>query len=180
LVRGSAFDLPFADATFDRVFTSHFYGHLEEHERDRFLIEARRVAPELIVLDAALHAGPERTEWQERELHDGTQWVVYKRFFSEETLIAELGGGEVLFTGTWFICVRKGAVTQPPDDGVRTTQITAAGTPPITTRPDSRATDERPGEPSTTFGQAPMNRGRPGARQSSATSTTDVWGMVGP
>jgi ubiquinone/menaquinone biosynthesis C-methylase UbiE len=106
LVQGSAFDLPFPDGSFDRVFTSHFYGHLEEHEREPFLAEARRVAPELIVLDAALHGGVERSEWQERELHDGTQWTVYKRFFSEETLLRELGRGTVLFSGTWFICVR--------------------------------------------------------------------------
>ena len=43
-----------SDGTFERVFTSHFYGHLEEHERVRFLAEARRVAPELVVVDAAL------------------------------------------------------------------------------------------------------------------------------
>ena len=80
--------------------------HLEEQERARFLIEARRVAPELIVLDAGLHEGSERAEWQERELTDQTRWVVYKRFFSVQTLLAELGGGEVLFSGTWFVCVR--------------------------------------------------------------------------
>jgi SAM-dependent methyltransferase len=107
LVHGSAFDLPFADASFDRIFTSHFYGHLEEHEREPFLAEARRVAPELIVLDAALHGGAERADRQERELSDGTQWIVYKRFFSEETLLRELGAGTVLFSGTWFICVRS-------------------------------------------------------------------------
>ena len=40
--------------SFDRVFTSHFYGHLEEDDRVAFLAEARRVAPELVVVDAAL------------------------------------------------------------------------------------------------------------------------------
>ncbi|MGH2445831.1 MAG: class I SAM-dependent methyltransferase [Candidatus Limnocylindria bacterium] len=106
-VQGSGLELPFPDASFDRVFTSHFYGHLEEHERDRFLAEARRVAPELVVLDAALHQGEPRDVWQDRELNDGTKWQVYKRFFSEDLLLAELGGGETLFFGTWFICVRS-------------------------------------------------------------------------
>lgn len=76
LVQGSGLSLPFPDASFDRVFTSHFYRHLEEHERGPFLSETRRVAPELIVLDAALHQGEPRDVWQDRELNDGTQWVV--------------------------------------------------------------------------------------------------------
>jgi len=107
LVQGSAFDLPFPDASFDRVFTSHFYGHLESHERGRFLAEARRVSPELVVLDAALHEGEPRDIWQERELNDGTRWHVFKRFFSDRLLLDELGGGETLFYGTWFVCVRS-------------------------------------------------------------------------
>src|SRR5918995_1359576 len=44
-VQSDALRLPFQDRTFERVFTSHFYGHLEEHERERFLAESRRVAP---------------------------------------------------------------------------------------------------------------------------------------
>lgn len=107
LVEGNGLKLPFPDASFDRVFTSHFYGHLEEHERDRFLTESRRVAPELVVLDAALHGGEPRDEWQERELSDGTRWAVFKRFFSEASLRAELGGGETLYSGAWFVCVRS-------------------------------------------------------------------------
>jgi ubiquinone/menaquinone biosynthesis C-methylase UbiE len=107
LVLGSGFELPFAGSSFDRVFTSHFYGHLDERERSRFLAEARRVAPELVVLDAALHEGEPRDVWQDRELNDGTRWKVYKRFFSDEQLLAEVGGGETLFSGTWFVCVRS-------------------------------------------------------------------------
>src|SRR5690242_3675051 len=33
VLRGEAVPLPFADGAFDRVFTSHFYGHLQEAER---------------------------------------------------------------------------------------------------------------------------------------------------
>jgi ubiquinone/menaquinone biosynthesis C-methylase UbiE len=103
---GDALDRPFEDGAFARVFTSHFYGHLEEDDRDRFVAEARRVAPELVVFDAALHGGEPRFEWQERVLNDGSRWSVYKRFFTGEGLLAELEGGEVLFEGRWFVLVR--------------------------------------------------------------------------
>jgi ubiquinone/menaquinone biosynthesis C-methylase UbiE len=104
-VRGDAVPLPFADDTFDRVFTGSFYGHLLEEERERFLAEARRVAPELVVLDAALRPGGVPEEWQERKLNDGSRHRVYKRFFTPEQLAAELGGGRVLHAGDWFVMV---------------------------------------------------------------------------
>jgi len=105
-VQGDAFALPFADGAFERVFTAHFYGHLEPEERLRFLAEADRVAPELVVCDAALRPDREREEMQERILEDGSVWHVYKRFFGAEELAAELGGGEVVFGGDWFVVVR--------------------------------------------------------------------------
>ena len=104
-VQGDGTTLPFEDASFDRVFTSHFYGHLEEGDRVKFLEEARRVAPELVVFDAALHEGEPRAEWQERVLNDGSRWSVYKRFFTADTLVEELGGGTVLFEGDWFVLI---------------------------------------------------------------------------
>ena len=106
-VRGDALALPFPDRSFDRVFTSHFYGHLETGERERFLAEARRVAPELVICDAALRADVEPEEWQERVLNDGSCWTVYKRYFVAEELARELGGGEVLHQGRWFVVVRS-------------------------------------------------------------------------
>ncbi len=105
-VQGDALDLPFADGDFERLFTSHFYGHLEEGDRERFLDEARRVATELVVFDAGLHDGEPRFEWQERLLKDGSRWEVYKRFFTGRQLLDELGGGGVLFEGRWFVLVR--------------------------------------------------------------------------
>jgi demethylmenaquinone methyltransferase/2-methoxy-6-polyprenyl-1,4-benzoquinol methylase len=105
-VQSDALRLPFADATFDRIFTSHFYGHLEEELRGRFLAEARRVAAELVVVDAAVRPDHERTELQERVLDDGSRWEVYKRYFEPDELAAELGGGETLFAGDWFVAVR--------------------------------------------------------------------------
>jgi SAM-dependent methyltransferase len=104
-MQGDAVPLPFPDGAFDRVFTGSFYGHLLDGERERFLAEARRVAPELIVLDARLREGGAPEEWQERKLDDGSRHRVYKRFFTPEGLAAELGGGRVLHAGQWFVMV---------------------------------------------------------------------------
>ncbi len=104
-VQGDGTELPFEDGSFERVFTSHFYGHLEGPARERFLEEARRVAPELVVFDAALQGGHARAEWQERVLSDGSRWTVYKRFFTAGGLLAELGGGRLLHEGHWFVLV---------------------------------------------------------------------------
>jgi ubiquinone/menaquinone biosynthesis C-methylase UbiE len=102
LVRADALDrLPFVDGAFERVFTGHFYGHLEPLARERFLAEARRLAPELVVVDSAGSG----EEWQERTLNDGTQWQVYKRWFAPEALLEELGGGRTLHDGRWFVAV---------------------------------------------------------------------------
>ena len=106
-VRGDALSLPFEDAAFERVFTAHFYGHLDPSQRGRFLREARRVAPELVVVDAALRPEVEPEEHQERILNDGSRWEVYKRYFSAGGLAEELGGGETLLAGRWFVAVRS-------------------------------------------------------------------------
>ena len=105
-VVGDALELPFEDGEFERVFTGHFYGHLAEPDRERFLAEARRVARELVVLDSAWHEGVGREEWQERLLKDGSRWRVYKRYFDPEELTRELGGGRTVFAGDWFVVVQ--------------------------------------------------------------------------
>jgi demethylmenaquinone methyltransferase/2-methoxy-6-polyprenyl-1,4-benzoquinol methylase len=105
-VQGDALDLPFDDGAFDRILTGHFYGHLDPEERARFLGEARRVAPELVVVDATVRDNHEIEEIQHRQLPDGTVWPVLKRYFTPASLLAELGGGEVLHAGPWFTVVR--------------------------------------------------------------------------
>ena len=105
-VHGDALSLPFADGEFDRVFTSYFYCHLHEPERERFVAEARRVAPELVVVGSIWKRGEERERWEERILNDGSRWTVYKRVFDPEQLAAELGDGRVLFAGNWFVVVQ--------------------------------------------------------------------------
>lgn len=106
---GDGLALPFAHGSFDRLVTGHFYGHLEEPDRLRFLVEARRVARELVVVDSALHEDAQPREWQERVLLDGSRWQVFKRYFTGEELAAELGGGEIHFEGRWFVVVRSPA-----------------------------------------------------------------------
>jgi ubiquinone/menaquinone biosynthesis C-methylase UbiE len=105
-VNADALPLPFGDDQFDRVFTGHFYGHLEGEARTRFLAEAARVARELVVADSAVRPDHEPEEWQERVLNDGSRHEVYKRYFTGEGLAEELGGGEVLHAGPWFVVVR--------------------------------------------------------------------------
>jgi ubiquinone/menaquinone biosynthesis C-methylase UbiE len=104
-----ALALPFDDGSFERLFTGHFYGHLEEEERVRFLAEARRVAKELVIVDSSVQHSPVAEELQPRVLKDGSRWEVFKRFFSGAMLAAELGGGETLFEGYWFVVVRSPA-----------------------------------------------------------------------
>ena len=106
-VHGDALSLPFEDGSFGRVFTAHFYGHLEGDDRRRFVAEARRLAPELVVVDSALREDVEPEERQERILNDGSRWEVYKRYFEPDALAEELGGGETLFAGRWFVAVRS-------------------------------------------------------------------------
>ncbi|MEA2172017.1 MAG: hypothetical protein QOF76_5317 [Solirubrobacteraceae bacterium] len=109
VLQGEGLPLPFADGAFERIFTSHFYGHLHPDERTAFVAEARRVAGELIVCDSHVRPGIPDEEWQGRVLEDGTRTQVYKRWFSGASLAAELGGGEILLDGEWFAVVSSAA-----------------------------------------------------------------------
>ncbi len=106
-VQGDALSLPFPDHGFERVCSGHFYGHLDERQRTAFLGEARRVAPELVLVDASRTHSAVDEEWSERRLLDGSRWEVYKRWFEPDALLEELGGGDVLHAGDWFVVVRS-------------------------------------------------------------------------
>jgi ubiquinone/menaquinone biosynthesis C-methylase UbiE len=104
-VHGEALPLPFADGSFERLITAHFYGHLEADHRVRFLEEAHRVASQLVIVDSAIRPDHDLEELQTRILNDGSRFQVYKRYFNGATLQRELGGGEVLHDGDWFVVV---------------------------------------------------------------------------
>jgi demethylmenaquinone methyltransferase/2-methoxy-6-polyprenyl-1,4-benzoquinol methylase len=106
-VRGDALALPFVADAFDRAVSGHFYGHLDTAQRETFLAEARRVAGELVIVDASRAHSEVDDEWSRRTLRDGSTWEVYKRWFTPAGLLEELGGGDVLHAGTWFVVVRS-------------------------------------------------------------------------
>jgi len=106
-VLGDGIELAFPNDAYDRIVTGHFYGHLDERQRLTFLENARRVAAELVVVDASREYAGVDEEWSKRQLGDGSCWEVYKRYFEPETLLRELGGGEVVFAGRWFVVVRS-------------------------------------------------------------------------
>jgi SAM-dependent methyltransferase len=89
---------------FERIFSSHFYGHLDAAQRAAFLALPR---DELVIVDSALRPDGEPEAWQERVLDDGSSHSVYKRWFTGAGLAQELGGGEVLHDGPWFVAVRS-------------------------------------------------------------------------
>lgn len=113
-VQGDAIQIPFKEGEFERVFTGHFYGHLQAGERAAFLAEAHRLAPELIVVDSAVRPDHKREEWQTRLLSDGSSFSVYKRYFDAAELVRELEDRPaddlaedtaVLHESDWFVAV---------------------------------------------------------------------------
>ncbi|HEY5196472.1 MAG TPA: class I SAM-dependent methyltransferase [Solirubrobacteraceae bacterium] len=105
VVVGDGLNLPFADDTFDRVLTGHFYGHLPADERAAFLAEADRVAGELVIIDSARRPGVAPEQWEERVLDDGSRHRVYKRYLNGAQLAGEIGG-EIVLDGSWFVAAR--------------------------------------------------------------------------
>jgi ubiquinone/menaquinone biosynthesis C-methylase UbiE len=105
VIRGDAFQLPFSADAFECLMASHFYGHVVEADRARFLAESRRVAGKILVIDAALRDDMPAEEMQSRVLQDGSRHIVYKRYFTPQQLISEMGRGRVLHAGAWFVVV---------------------------------------------------------------------------
>jgi len=105
VVQGDALGLPFPAGTFDCLSAGHYYGHLRQSDRDRFLVEAHRVAARILIIDAAARGESSTEEVQPRMLNDGSRHSVYKRYFTPVQLLSELGGGRVLHAGRWFVVV---------------------------------------------------------------------------
>lgn len=105
VVQGDALTLPFGPSAFDCVSAGHFYGHLRQGERTRFLVEARRVGRQVLIIDAALREDLAPEQEQARVLSDGSRHTVYKRYFTPAQLRSELGGGAVLHAGQWFVAI---------------------------------------------------------------------------
>jgi len=104
LVQAEVPTLPFADGAFERVFSSHLYDHLLPADRRSFLAEARRVAPELVLVQQRGDAHWEGAE--QRPLEDGSSHEIYKTYFTARSLLSELGGGDLLYEGPVFLVVR--------------------------------------------------------------------------
>jgi ubiquinone/menaquinone biosynthesis C-methylase UbiE len=104
-IRGDALQIPFRSQEFDCLVAAHFYGHLDQQARRMFLHEARRVSRSMLVIDAAQRDDVPPEEYQERVLSDGSRHVVYKRYFTPESLIAETGASRTLHAGRWFVAV---------------------------------------------------------------------------
>ena len=105
VVLGDALSLPFGPGAFECLVAGHFYGHLAEPHRSRFLAEARRVAAQILIIDAALQDNLPSDAMQERVLKDGSRHAVYKRYFTPAQLVSELGRGRVMHAGRWFVAV---------------------------------------------------------------------------
>jgi SAM-dependent methyltransferase len=105
-VVGDALELPFADLSFQRIFSSNVYGLLQEPERARFLSEARRVARELVIGEPTLRFSPDGQSegFEERVLSDGSRHEIYRRYFDAGELAKELNG-RALYAGGWFSVV---------------------------------------------------------------------------
>jgi SAM-dependent methyltransferase len=87
---------------FERIFSAHFYGHLDDVQREAFLALPR---DELVIVDSALRPDGVAEDWAKRVLDDGSEHSVYKRWFTGPGLAAEIGG-EVLHEGPWFVVVK--------------------------------------------------------------------------
>ena len=105
-VQGDGLAPPFAAGAFERVHAGHFYGHLTPEQRAAFLATAAELAGELVITDSALRPDRGAESWETRVLDDGSEHRVYKRWFTAEGLAAELGGGETVHDGPWFVAVR--------------------------------------------------------------------------
>jgi ubiquinone/menaquinone biosynthesis C-methylase UbiE len=115
LVRGDAYALPFADASFDCAFSGFFLGHVPPERVGAWLVEVRRVLRRggaLLIFDSLLPEGREEVQVQQRPLKDGSRHNVLKVYYTPATLakalagVAARGSIEVATTGRYFVHAR--------------------------------------------------------------------------
>ncbi len=105
VLQADAAPLPFGDGEFDRVFTSHFLHHLSAGQRAAFIADARRVGRELVVVEDVRRADAPAEETHEQVLTEGSHHRMARHSFTAAELISELGAGQVLHEGRWFVVV---------------------------------------------------------------------------
>ena len=106
VVRADAFCLPLRNRAVRRVFASHLYGLLTPTERLALLREARRVADELVVLDAGRPVGVPKEHWQRRTISGDGEYRIFRRHFLADELAEELSG-TVLYSGRFYVVVHS-------------------------------------------------------------------------
>jgi hypothetical protein len=104
-VRADARSLPIRDGGVERVYATHIYGLLPPESRLALVAEAKRVARELVIVDAGRPAGVPAEHWQDRTLPDGSAWRVFRRHFSGPDLAAEVDG-DVVYAGRFYVVVQ--------------------------------------------------------------------------
>ena len=105
VLQGDVAPLPFGDGEFDRVFTSHFLHHLSADRRAAFIVEARRVGRELVVVEDVRPADAPAEKSHEPDLGSGSRHRAGRHSFTAAELVGELGAGHVLHEGRWFVAV---------------------------------------------------------------------------
>lgn len=104
VLRADARHLPLTDRAVERVFATHIYGLLDAPTATAVIDEARRVAHQVVILDAGCPQGVPKQHWQQRILPDGSQWQIFRRHFTPDALADEVSGS-VLFGGRFYVLI---------------------------------------------------------------------------
>ena len=112
-VVGDALAFPFADRSFQRLVTGHFYGHCPR--RSACFSGTGWAGCRSTGRDRLGGPGRGAAEgWQDRILNDGSRHRVYKRYFTGDSLAAEIGGRS-LHRGPYFV-MAAASLTSDRDD----------------------------------------------------------------
>lgn len=104
VLRADARHLPLTDGAVERVFATHIYGLLDIPTAAAVTSEARRVAHNVVILDAGRPHGVPAEQWQQRTLPDGSEWQIFRRHFTPDALADEVSGS-VLFGGRFYVLI---------------------------------------------------------------------------